>query len=186
MSRVLSGPDLHTGNFRLLLWGCLSGIWRSSVLLNDRGSQRFRRVWSLLISDHDATLAVDCVVILTKITWREHGSLFDVLFRGSGHLRLFYLLWRGSNNDCSVSGLKSLEEGLTSSSYTKVSSNGGFSFTGLGRGRGAVKLAKGSRVEVGSDVAEAGSVDTVSSCWVTATSEVVTSGVVNAASVSLA
>ena len=43
-----------------------------------------------------------------------------------------------------------------SSSYTKVSSTGGSSFTSLGRGRGAVKLAKGSGVLVGSDVAEAG------------------------------
>ena len=92
----------------------------------------------------------------------------------------------GSNNDCSILGLKSLEQGSTSSSYTKVSSNGGSSFTGSGRGRGAVKLAKGSGMEVGSDVAEAGSVHTVSSCWMTATSEVATSGVVNAASVSLA
>ena len=83
---------------------------------------------------------------------------------------------RGSNNDCSVSRLKSLEEGSTSSSYTKVSSNGSSSFTVSGRGRGAVKLAKGSRVGVGSDVAEAGSVDTVSSCWVAATSEVATPG----------
>ena len=77
---------------------------------------------------------------------------------------------RGSNNDCSVSGLRSLEEGSTSSSYTKVSSTGGSSFTGLGRGRGAVKLAKGSGVGVGSDVAEAGSAGTVGSCWVTITS----------------
>ena len=92
----------------------------------------------------------------------------------------------GSNNDCSVSGLTSLEEGSTSSSYTKVSSYGGSSFTGsgMGRGRGAVKLAKGSGVETGSTVAEAGSIGPVSSCWVTATSE--ESGVVNAASVSLA
>ena len=95
-SGVLSGPDLHAGNFRLLLWGCLSGIWRSSVLLNNRGGQRLRGIWSLLISDHDAALAVYCLVILTKITWREHGSLFDILFRGSRCFRLFYfLLWRG-------------------------------------------------------------------------------------------
>ena len=86
----------------------------------------------------------------------------------------------GSNNDCSVSGLRSLEEGSTSSSYTKVSSTGGSSFTGSGKGRGAVKLAKGSGVGVGSDIAEAGFADTVSSCWVTGTSKVTTSGVVNA------
>ena len=95
-SGVLSGPNLHAGNFRFLRWGCLSGIWRSGVLLNNGGSQRFRGILSLSIPDHDAALAVDCIVILTKITWREHGSLFDILFRGSRRSRLFYFpLWRG-------------------------------------------------------------------------------------------
>ena len=103
-------------------------------MLNNRGGQRFRGVWSLSISDHDATLAVDCIVILTKITWRERGSLLMSSSEGVDALGFSISSGGVSNNDCSVSGLKSLEEGSTSSSYTKVSSNGGSSFTGSGRG----------------------------------------------------